>query len=211
MVTTRRYGWSTAARKTLSNIMPPFPARSFSKSPVPCGLDSLPEQTCDNRNPMDIKILASKPQHAYQERHKEIEEISAQFDKLKTQHGADSVRGVYIKGVPGIGKTQLAREFGEHYHRKLINSRNWGISGKIAVVAMLDARTPASLMRSYLHLAENLGFPVSRYNAMQSSRIRQRVAIISSDVRIKLAESAPDWLLIVDGIDVDCKLLQLRI
>jgi len=224
-----RYGLNTVTRKTWSvgnNIVSPFPVRSFSLSPALPALSSLSGSVYDLAvygakkvtdylwkraeekisQPVNIKILPSKPHHAYQERHEEIRKITAQFDELKSQSKDKRVVGVYIKGAPAIGKTQLAREFGEQYHGKLINSRKYR---RTAVVAMLDARTPASFLRSYLRLAEDLGFPVNKYNAT-SSKIQERVAIISDDVRRKLAERAPDWLLIVDGIDPGCKLLQFK-
>ena len=156
-------------------------------------------------DPVGIKILPSKPHHAYQERKLEIREIEVRFDQLKRDAGSQIV-GVYIEGSPASGKTQLAREFGERYYEKLIGSRKVGgtLGGK-AVVATLDARTPASFLRSYLRLAVDLGFPLSRYSAPDS--IRNRVLLISIDVQKALAEMAPNWLLIIDGIDPGCKLI----
>lgn len=225
--TKHRYGWSAVARETLgvgNSNMSPFPFRSFSLNhPALSALDNLFEhgmkkaidifwKSADEtiKAPVYIKILASKPQHAYQERHEEISNITEQFHELKNQCRGKRVVGVYIKGAPGVGKTQLAREFGEQYHGRLMKSRKYGgTAGDIAVVAMLDARTPASFLRSYLRLAEDLGFPVNRYNAT-SSKVQERLAIISMDVQRKLAERAPDWLLIVDGIDPGCKLLPFK-
>ena len=39
-----------------------------------------------------------------------------------------------------------------------------------------------------------------------SSKVQERVETISINVQKELAEKAPDWLLIVDGIDPGCKL-----
>ena len=201
--------------------MSPFQVRNVGLSPalsglVDKGIEMVFEKALDGiidevhkttKHPVGIKILASKPHHAYQERREEIKEITALFHRLKSQNGAEGVVGVYIHGGPAIGKTQLAREFGAQYYEQLKNSRKvGGTAGKIGVVAMLDARTPSSFLRSYLRLAEDLGFPVSRYSGV-SNKIQDRVAIISSDVQKKLAEVAPDWLFIVDGIDPQCKLL----
>ena len=159
-------------------------------------------------SPVGVKILPSKPHHAYQEKELEIRDVEAKFDKLFEDHGANSVVGVYIKGGPASGKTQLAREFGERYYRKLTHdspeSRNiGGTSGNRAVVATLDARTPASFSRSYLRLAQDLGFSPSRYNVPGS--IQKRIEGISIDVQKALVRTAPNWLLIIDGIDPGCK------
>lgn len=162
------------------------------------------------KRPVGVQILASKPHHAYQEKVEEIENIQDKFNQLKKDHGAGCVVGVYIKGSPASGKTQLAREFGERYYKKLINSRKFGGSSlDTAVVATIDARTPASFLRSYLRLAQDLGLPLSKYN--MPGGIRDRVIVISIDVQKALAETAPNWLLIIDGIDPGCKFYKLHV
>ena len=160
------------------------------------------------RSQVGIRVLPSKPHHAYQEKETEIQEIQARFEQLKKDNvQSPIVVGVYIKGGPASGKTQVAREFGELYFEQLIGQRNiGGVSGNKAVVATLDARTPASLLRSYLRLAENLNLPVGRYSV--PGCIRDRVLLISIDVQKTLVETAPNWLLIVDGIDPGCKLIK---
>lgn len=187
--------WCIHVPTTARIVGPPF--RNFGLASnlsgvVPVGVKKVEEI------PVGIKILPSKPHHAYQEDEQEITDIGAKFDKLYEQHGINSVVCVLINGAPASGKTQLAREFGDRYYRKLTQG------GNKAVVATLDARTPAGFLRSYLRLAENLGFPLSKYNVPGS--IQDRIAHISIDVRKALAGTAPDWLLIIDGIDPGCKL-----
>ena len=213
--------WCDHVLTTERIVVPPISARSFGLTSnlsvvdpttvaavigVKKGADYLEETF--RRSSEDVKILPSKPHHAYQEKELEIRAVEAIFDKFCKDHGANSVVGVYIKGGPASGKTQLAREFGELYYRKLTRdspeSRNiGGTSGNRAVVATLDARTPASFLRSYLRLAEDLGLPLSKYN--MSGSIRDRVEVISIDVQKALVRTAPNWLLIIDGIDPGCK------
>ena len=212
--------WCDHVLTTERIVVPPISARSFGLTSnlsvvdpttfaavlgVKKGANYLGETF---RSSVGVKILPSKPHHAYQEKELEIRDVEAIFDKLCKDHGANSVVGVYIKGGPASGKTQLAREFGERYYRKLTHdspeSQNiGGTSGNRAVVATLDARTPASFLRSYLRLAEDLGFSPSRYNVPGS--IQNRIAGISIDVQKALARTAPNWLLIIDGIDPGCK------
>ena len=157
------------------------------------------------KHPLSIRILPYKPHHVYQKKELEIRDIQARFDKLKKDRGVNCVLGVYIEGGPASGKTQLAREFGEWYFKQLTDARNnGGSTGDKAVVATIDARTPASFLRSYLRLAEDLGFPLSRYN--MPGDIREHVRLISIDVQKALAETAPNWLLIIDEIDPGSKL-----
>lgn len=199
--------WCIHVPTTARIVGPPF--RSFGlasnlSAVVPVGVKKGGD--CVKKveeSPVGIKILPSKPHHAYQEDEQEITDIGAKFDKLYEQHGTNSVVCVLINGAPASGKTQLAREFGDRYYRKLIQNIG-GASGNKAVVATLDARTPAGFLRSYLRLAENLDFPLSRYNV--PGNIQNRIAHISIDVRKALAGTAPDWLLIIDGIDPGCKL-----
>ena len=159
------------------------------------------EQTL--KQPLTIRILPSKPHHAYQKRELEIREIQARFNKLKKDHGGNCVVGVYIEGGPASGKTQLAREFGEWHFEQLTGARK--IGGTTAVVATLNTRTPDSFLRSYLRLAEDLGFPLNRYN--MPGNMRDRVRLISIDVQKVLAETAPNWLLIIDNMDPESKLM----
>ena len=157
------------------------------------------------KHPLSIRILPCKPHHVYQKKELEIRDIQARFDKLKKDRGVNCVLGVYIEGGPASGKTQLAREFGEWYFKQLTDARNnGGSTGGKAVVATIDARTPASFLRSYLRLAENLGFPLSKYN--MPGNIREHVRLISIDVQKALAETAPNWLLIIDELDPGSKL-----
>jgi len=194
--------------------MAPFPLRNISVSPTLSGFAGyewekgleLFWKEAEIKRPVYVKILPSTPHHARQERRNEIKDITERFDQLKCQYGDKSVVGVYLQGGPAIGKAYLAREFGEKHYETLINSYKFGrTSGKIAVVATLDARTPGGFLRSYLCLAEDIGLPVKRYSAA-SSNLREQVAIISNDVRLKLTETAPDWLLIITGLDAHCKL-----
>ena len=159
------------------------------------------EQTL--KHPLSIRILPSKPHHAYQKRELEVRNIQARFDELKKDHGGNCVVGVYVEGGPASGKTQLAREFGEWYFKRLTVARN--IGGTTAVVATLSTRSPDSFLRSYLRLAEDLGFPLNKYN--MPGNVRDRVRLISIDVQKALAETAPNWLLIIDNMDPGSKLM----
>ena len=147
------------------------------------------------KSSVGIKILPSKPHHAYQGKELEIRDIETRFDKLKRDYGANRVVGVYITGGPASGKTQLAREFGEWYYKKLTRDppeshKIGGTSGGIAVVATIDARTPTSLLLSYLCLSEDFSLPVKNYGV--SGNIGNRVAVICVDVQKALTEKAPN-------------------
>ena len=203
--------------------MPPFSARSFCLTSTLAVVDSFAEAIGNRaadvalkkveqlvKSPVGFKILPSKPHHAYQEREQEIEDVQARFDQLKKDNvQSQIVVGVYIKGSPASGKTQLARAFGEWYYEQLILSREiGGTSNGKAVVATLGASNSTSFLWSYLRLAKGLGLPVNSYNVPGS--IRDRV-LLSIEVQKALAEKTPNWLLIIDGIDSWRKLMLVSV
>ena len=203
--------------------MPPFSARSFCLTSTLAVVDAFADAIGNKAagvawkkaekllmDPVGIKILPSKPHHAYQEREQEIEDVQARFDQLKKDNvQSQIVVGVYIKGSPASGKTQLARAFGERYYERLILAREiGGILNCKAVVATLDASNSTSFLWSYLRLAKGLGLPVNRYNVPGSTRDR---VLLSIEVQKALAEKAPNWLLIIDGIDPWRKLMLVSV
>ena len=147
-----------------------------------------------------IKLLSSKPIHAYQSR---LQDIAALWDKLKSlksQH-PDQVVTLYIKGTPTCGKGQVAREFGEAYF--VDKSSNIGFWRKQVVVATLDVKSESRFWRSYNRLALNLGCPMLGLASAQ--KLRDRLDVISNEVQKKLREYA-HWLLIVEGMTAESEL-----
>ena len=107
-----------------------------------------------------------------------------------------SVIGLFVKGPPGCGKTQLARQFGKEFMED-----NAGRSeGLPRVVATLEAQTPESMLESYKELHEKLGIPKDR--EYQGS-VRERIKGYQEDVKNYLRETSSVWLLIVDNLTVN--------
>lgn len=116
----------------------------------------------------------------------------------------DVVVTVYIKAPQAIGKTQLAREYGEVYYNELVGTVTIktpvdSYTGKKVVVAHLDADSESSFWRSYFSLAIHLGCSFSGLNSVH--RFEDRLNVISTEVKMKLKECR-DWFLIVDGKSV---------
>ena len=124
-----------------------------------------------------------------------MREIQQAFSHLR-QDAAESslVSAVYVKGPPGCGKTQLARQFGEEYMKV---SAGCGGQSPRRIVATLDARTPESLLESYKELHEQL--EMSKESEERGS-LNERIKTYSNEIKNHLCNSSTVWLLIIDNL-----------
>lgn len=115
------------------------------------------------------------------------------------QDAAESslVTAVYVKGPPGCGKTQLARQFGKEYMKV---STGFGGQSTRRIVATLDARTPESLLESYKELHEKL--EMSKESEERGS-LNERLKTYSNEIKNHLCKSCTVWLLIIDNLTVN--------
>ena len=140
-----------------------------------------------------ISILPEKPYHKTRRRGREIQKIRKAFDKLKESASASLVSGVFVKGPPGCGKTQLARQVGEEYIK-------WVENGQRTIVATLNARSAESLLESYRGLHEKLD---KSKHFVEKGNVLERIKAYADDVRSHLRESCCAWLIIVDNLTID--------
>ena len=140
-----------------------------------------------------ISILPGKPFHKTQRRGREIQKIREAFDQLKESASGSLVSGVFVKGPPGCGKTQLARQFGEEY----INGVE---SGQRKIVATINARSAESFLESYKELHEKLELPK---HFEDKGNVRERIKAYADVVKSNLRESCCAWLIIVDDLTIN--------
>ncbi|XP_067026243.1 uncharacterized protein [Acropora muricata] len=140
-----------------------------------------------------ISILPLSPFHVTRRREREIQKICEAFDRLKESASGSLVSGVFVKGPPGCGKTQLARQFGEEYIKRVENGRR-------KIVATLNARSAESFLESYKELHEQLKI---RKHSVKKGDIRERIKTYTDDIKSHLRESCCTWLIIVDNLTIN--------
>ncbi len=143
-----------------------------------------------------VEILPGKPFHVTQRRGIEIQKIQDSFRELRISATVSTVTAVYVKGPPGCGKTQLARQFGKEFIEKYEgNGEEFP-----RIVATLHAQTPESLLESYKELHEKLEIPKAHE---ERGSVRERIKGYANDIKNHLRESSSLWLLIVDNLTVN--------
>ena len=139
--------------------------------------------------------------HLFQPRAEEIRELKEKFNTLEKTNPGDVVVTVYITGDPGSGKTQLAGQFGRDFIRKNKQRKKKLFAGTL----IADSRS--NFLDKYLQIAHGLGcvthkaIPPHHHNELASLRM------LSKHVRKELRKR-PGWLLIIDGLSLDEKLVK---
>lgn len=151
-------------------------------------------------NDNSVLLLPQRPSHKLHTRRSEVNQLHGTFRLLRKQNGKNMVVTTYLTGLPGFGKTQLAREFGRSYYYK-----NKGWIFKNLFVGTLDATNKTSFLQSYVTLAFELGlnselksldYLSGRKGEMES------LELLAAMVRKELKKQ-PGWLLIVDNLCSD--------
>jgi len=156
----------------------------------------VPQAETSKRVLPSVEILPGKPFHVTQRRGKEIQKIKDIYSELSKSAKVSTVTGIYMKGPPGCGKTQLARQFGKEF---IEECESRGVKFP-RIVATLHAQTPESLLESYKELHEKLEIPKER--EIQGS-VRDRIKSYVEDVKNYFRETSALWLLIVDNLTVN--------
>ena len=138
--------------------------------------------------------LTLKPSHPIIRRVNDVTRITKKLDELQNESkGAISI--VYLSGLPGCGKSQIARQVGKEIFDKRLREGE-----DLTFVATLNAETLDSLAESYNSLARHLGITVYALTKLGSSRnLRERIEYLKALIFSKTKQFS-NWLIIVDNV-----------
>ena len=146
---------------------------------------------------MQLCALIPSCEHYVLERRDVVEHIQDKFASISQNTGKkqDFISSVVLEGDPGTGKSQLARQFGEHYFNEHV------ATGRSVVVYTLHAGSLEELYHSYLEFADCLGIEKmeSIHNAAQSDSYQNKLDILVIIVG-EILRKHRDWLVIVENV-----------
>ena len=142
--------------------------------------------------------------HLFQPRAEEIRELEEKFNTLEKTNPGDVVVTVYITGDPASGKSQLAGQYGREFIRKNKHKNKSLFAGTL----IADSRS--NFLDKYLQIAHDLGcITEETEKAIESHQLDELASLrmLSKHVRKELRKR-PGWLLIIDGLSLDEKLVK---
>ena len=147
--------------------------------------------------------LTFKPSHQIIRRSNDVTRIKNKLEELYNE-SKGAISTIYLSGIPGCGKSQIARQVGQEVYDKRLREDEG-----LTFVSTLNAETLDSLADSYFNLAKQLG--VTEYaltnlatstKVDSSEKIQHLMRFISPKVKQFSA-----WLIIVDNV-VDLSLVR---
>lgn len=148
--------------------------------------------------------LTFKPSHEIILRGNDVTRIMEKMKELKDV-SSGRISTIYLSGIPGCGKSQLASQLGKEFFK-----RRWRRSDPsgLVFVATLDAESLETLADSYLALAKQLGiteYALTNLAIAKSERPKETLQHLKLFVMSK-TRTFNDWLIIVDNV-VDLSLI----
>ena len=141
--------------------------------------------------------LTFKPSHQIIRRSNDVTRIKNKLEELYNE-SKGAISTIYLSGIPGCGKSQIARQVGQEVYDKRLREDEG-----LTFVSTLNAETLDSLANSYFNLAKDL--KVTEYaltNLVTSKKhgssetMQHLMRLISPKVKQFSA-----WLIIVDNVD----------
>ena len=147
--------------------------------------------------------LAFKPSHQIIKRSNDVTKIMKKMEKLENE-SAGAVSTIYLSGIPGCGKSQIARQIGQEYFDK----RSCESEG-LTFVATLNAETSQTLADSFLSLARRLGvteYTLTNLTTSKVGRPKETIQHLKLLICPKMKQLS-NWLIIADNV-VDLSLVR---
>ena len=151
-----------------------------------------------NRKVESFCLFTSSPPHPIILRRKDVTKIMGKL-KVLEERSNRAVSTVYLSGIPGCGKSQVARQIGEQFF-----TTKSGESKGLTFVATLNAESLKTLTDSYLSLAKKLG--ITEYTV---SKLAITVQLGSAGKTIRhlqrlirpITNLFSNWLMIADNVE----------
>ena len=140
--------------------------------------------------------LTLKPSHQIIRRLGDVTRITKKLDELQNKNKR-AVSTIYLSGIPGCGKSQIARQVGQEvFDRRLSEGEG------LAFVATLNAETLDSLADSYFCLARYLGiteYALTNLTVSTKGESREKIQDLKRFITPKMKQFSY-WLIIIDNV-----------
>ena len=139
-------------------------------------------------------ILPFKPSHPIIRRVNDVTRIMKKLDELQND-SEGVISTVYLSGIPGCGKSQIARQVGQE-----IFDKRWREGEDLTFVATLNAETLDSLAKSHCRLARHFGITDNALANLEASRnLPEKIEYLKTLIFSKTKQFS-NWLMIVDNV-----------
>ncbi|CAH3189100.1 unnamed protein product, partial [Porites lobata] len=146
--------------------------------------------------------LTFKPSHKIIKRSSDVTRIMKKLDELYNESNG-AISTIYLSGIPGCGKSQLARQLGQDIFDKRLHEND-----SLMFVATLNAETLDSLAESYSSLARHLGiteYTLTNLETSTKGNPREKIQYLKRAIYPKTKQFF-NWLIIADNV-VDLSLV----
>ena len=139
-------------------------------------------------------LTSCKPSHPIIRRVNDVTRIMKKLDELQND-SKGVISTVYLSGIPGCGKSQIARQVGQE-----IFDKRWREGEDLTFVATLNAETLDSLAKSYCRLARHFGITDNALAKLEASRnLPEKIEYLKTLIFSKTKQFS-NWLIIVDNV-----------
>ena len=139
-------------------------------------------------------ILTFTPSHPIIRRLNDVTRIMKKLDELQSE-SKGAISTVYLSGIPGCGKSQIARQVGQE-----VFDKRWREGEDLTFVATLNAETLDSLAESYCSLARHFGITDNALANLEASRnVPEKIEYLKTLIFSKTKQFS-NWLMIVDNV-----------
>ena len=146
--------------------------------------------------------LTFKPSHKIIKRSSDVTRIMKKLDELYNESNG-AISTIYLSGIPGCGKSQLARQLGQDIFDRRLHEND-----SLTFVATLNAETLDSLVESYSRLARHLGiteYTLTNLETSTKGNPREKIQYLKRVIYPKTKQFS-NWLIIADNV-VDLSLV----